>query len=95
MQDASGSGTWEKAIARRFITEGIDVSVWNRTPEKARDLRVPVAATSRELIGNVDIVTIILFDSDAVKAILEGPEGLLAGDCKGKIIIDTTTNHFS
>jgi 3-hydroxyisobutyrate dehydrogenase len=35
-----------------------------------------------------------LFDSAAVEAVLAGKDGLLKSDCTGKIIIDTTTNHF-
>ena len=89
-----GLGHLGHTIARHLIDQGVPVIVWNRTPSKATDLGVPVAASPRDLIGRVDIVIINLFDSDAVEAVLSGPEGLFSGSCSGKIIIDTTTNHF-
>ena len=89
-----GLGHLGHTIARHLIDQGVPVIVWNRTPSKAADLGVPVAASPRDLIGRVDIVIINLFDSDAVEAVLSGPEGLFSGSCSGKIIIDTTTNHF-
>ena len=89
-----GLGHLGHTIARRLIEQGVPLTVWNRTPSKAGDLGVPVAASPRDLIGCVDIVIINLFDSNAVDAVLSGPEGLFSGPCSGKIIIDTTTNHF-
>lgn len=42
----------------------------------------------------MDTVILNLFDSDAVAAVLNGDQGLLRGACSGKLLIDTTTNHF-
>jgi 3-hydroxyisobutyrate dehydrogenase len=89
-----GLGHLGHTIARRLIDHGVSLTVWNRTPAKAVDLGVPIAASPKDLAASVDIVIINLFDSDAVEAILTGPEGLLSGPCAGKVIIDTTTNHF-
>lgn len=89
-----GLGQLGKAMARRLISQGAELVVWNRTSAKAADLQVPVAASPRQLISEVDIVFLSLFDSKAVESVLNGSDGLLAGDCTGKIIIDTTTNHF-
>jgi 3-hydroxyisobutyrate dehydrogenase len=68
--------------------------VWNRTPSKAKDLGIPVATSPKDLFGRVDIVIINLFDSDAVDSVLSGPERVFSGSFAGKIIVDTTTNHF-
>jgi len=89
-----GLGHLGHTIARRLIDQGVPVIVWNRTPAKAADLGVPVAESPRDLATRSDVVIINLFDSDAVKAVLSGPDGILSGPCTGKIIIDTTTNHF-
>ncbi len=51
------------------------------------------ATNPAALIGQVPAVLLALADSDAVEVVLRGSEGLLAGDCRGKLIIDTTTNH--
>lgn len=89
-----GLGHLGKTIAKRLIGEGVDLAVWNRTKEKAADLGVPAMETPAALISGSDVVFLNLFDSNAVAAVLEGPDGLLKGDCRGKIIVDTTTNHF-
>jgi len=46
------------------------------------------------LLSRVQIVFMNLFDSKAVESVITERDGLLEGDCMGKIIIDTTTNHF-
>jgi 3-hydroxyisobutyrate dehydrogenase len=89
-----GLGHLGKTIAQHLAAEGVALSVWNRTAEKSADMGVPVKESPRQLIDDSDVVIINLFDSNAVKSVLEGPGGLLCGDCAGKIIIDTTTNHF-
>ena len=35
-----------------------------------------------------------LFDSKAVEEVLSGPDGLLQGDLKNKVVVDMTTHHF-
>ena len=89
-----GLGHLGKTIAKRLISEGVELIVWNRTIEKARDLNAEVAESPAALISDVSVVFINLFDSKAVGAILEGDNGILKGDFRGKIIIDTTTNHY-
>lgn len=89
-----GLGHLGKAMAKRLISEGVDLIVWNRTKEKAADLGAEVADTPASLVTKTDIIFLNLFDSDGVMSVLTGKSGLLEADCKGKIIIDTTTNHF-
>jgi len=89
-----GLGHLGRTIAGHLIAEGVDLSVWNRTPEKAAGLQVPVASSPRELAGKAEVIILNLFDSDAVDAVLQGPEGIFSGNSAGKTIIDTTTNHF-
>lgn len=89
-----GLGHLGKTIAKRLIGEGVDLVVWNRTKEKAQDLGVAIAATPAALISSADVVFLNLFDSDAVAEVMGGPEGLLSGDCNGKIIVDLSTNHY-
>ncbi|HAM49395.1 MAG TPA: NAD(P)-dependent oxidoreductase [Nitrospiraceae bacterium] len=89
-----GLGHLGKAIARRLISEGTELVVWNRTREKAAELGVKITESPSGILSETDRVIINLFDSDAVNEIITGKGGLLEGDCKGKIIIDTTTNHF-
>lgn len=89
-----GLGRLGKTMARRLASQGTDLAVWNRTREKAEDLGLKVAETPAALLSESEIVFLNLFDSDAVQSVLGDRGGLLEGDCKGKIIVDTTTNHF-
>ncbi len=89
-----GLGHLGHTIAQRLVEQGVSLTVWNRTLAKADDLKVPIAKSPQDLIGRVDVIILNLFDSDAVESVLTGPDGLLSGPCAGKIIIDTTTNHF-
>lgn len=89
-----GLGTLGRTMAERLISEGVELTLWNRTMEKSKGLKAETAGSPADLVAGVDILFLNLFDSDAVEAVLSGKEGILKGDCKGKIIIDTTTNHF-
>ncbi|MEI6153366.1 MAG: NAD(P)-dependent oxidoreductase [Deltaproteobacteria bacterium] len=89
-----GLGTLGKTIAKRLISEGVKLTVWNRTKEKAQDLEAEWAENPAELISQTDIVFLCLFDSAAVAEVTLGDKGLLSGNPGGKIIIDNTTNHF-
>jgi len=89
-----GLGVLGRTIAQRLIDQGVELTVWNRTPGKADGLRAEVAASPAGVIARTPVVFLNLRDSAAVDAVLNGEGGLLAGDIRGKIIIDTTTNHF-
>jgi 3-hydroxyisobutyrate dehydrogenase len=82
-------------MAQRLIDQGVELVVWNRTIAKASDLDAGVATSPRDVISQVPVMFVNVRDSDAVEAVLSGPDGLLSGDCRDKIIIDTTTNHFA
>ena len=45
-----GLGYLGKTIAKRLISEGVDLIAWNRTPEKGSDLGVEIAVTPAELM---------------------------------------------
>ncbi len=89
-----GLGHLGKAIANRLLSEGMELVVWNRTAEKSAGLGAAVAASPADLAARTDIIFMNLFDSAAVQSVLSGAKGVLDADCSGKIIIDTTTNHF-
>ena len=90
-----GLGHLGKEIAKRLISQGIELVVWNRTKEKAVELGVPVADSPAELIKQVDRVFLIVFDSQASEEVIFGKNGLVEGDINGKTIVDMTTNHYT
>jgi len=88
-----GLGHLGRAMASRLLSEGIPLAVWNRTASKAEGLNVRVASSPATLTSDVDILILNLFDSAAVREVLSGDNGVFGGTCRGKIIVDTTTNH--
>lgn len=89
-----GLGNLGKAISGRLLACGHELTVWNRTPAKAEGMAATLASSPAALAGQAPVVFLCLFDSHAVRQILTGAEGLLAGEVAGKTIIDLTTNHF-
>jgi len=89
-----GLGTLGRTMAKRLIEEKVELAVWNRTIEKAKGLNITPEENPAQLISGCDIVFLNLFDSGAVRDVLSGKNGLFEGDCRGKVIVDTTTNHF-
>ncbi|MBU0985524.1 MAG: NAD(P)-dependent oxidoreductase [candidate division Zixibacteria bacterium] len=89
-----GLGSLGRPMAARLIEQGEDLVVWNRTLEKADGLAVEIAGSPADVITRSDTVVLNLFDSEAVEQVIVGDDGLLAGECDGKIVVDTTTNHF-
>jgi 3-hydroxyisobutyrate dehydrogenase len=93
-----GLGNLGRAMAARLASQGVDLVVWNRTADRAEAFAaghagVMCAASPVAVIAAVPAVVLSLADSDAVEIVLRGKDGLLAGDCRDKLIIDTTTNH--
>ncbi len=89
-----GLGNLGRAMAGRLASEGVDLLVWNRTRAKADSSGLPVANTPSEIAARCDTIILNLFHSQAVREVLTGQSGLMSGGLKGKMIIDTTTNHF-
>jgi len=89
-----GLGRLGRTMAQRLISQGEDLIVWNRTKAKAEGLGVETAEDPADLINKAKVVFLNLFDSGAVEEVLTGARGIFEGDCAGKLVIDTTTNHF-
>ena len=82
------------AIASRLLSLGHEVTVWNRTPQKAQALAsagAKVALTPAELADRSDIVITILSDAAAIDAAYHGAGGLLSGTVEGKLYIEMST----
>ncbi len=71
-----GTGKMGGAMARRLEASGHELTLWNRTRERAEALGVGrVAATPAEAAEGADIVISMLTDADAVRAAYLGPGG--------------------
>ncbi len=89
-----GLGVMGSAVTRRLLDAGYSVTVWNRTREKAEpllELGARWAASPREVAERSELVFTMVTNTAAVKAVTEGPDGILAGLEPGKIYIDMST----
>lgn len=90
-----GLGHLGRALVTRLKSQGVELTVWNRTLDKAKGLDVMVTDTPSSLLSKNKLIFLSLFDSSAVLDVMRMKGGLLEGDLNGRIIIDTTTNHYS
>jgi 3-hydroxyisobutyrate dehydrogenase len=90
----AGIGNMGSNIGARLMEVGHRLTVWNRTAEKTKPLAeagAAVAKTPAELTSAADVVISLLIDTAAIDAVYHGPQGLLAGDAKGKLFIEMST----
>jgi 3-hydroxyisobutyrate dehydrogenase-like beta-hydroxyacid dehydrogenase len=89
-----GTGTMGAPMANNLRKSGHAVTVWNRTAATAEPLvkkGARSAPTPREAATGQDLVFLCLSDETAVEAVLEGPDGALAGLGKGAVLVDVST----
>jgi 3-hydroxyisobutyrate dehydrogenase len=89
-----GLGNMGTAMVTRFLTQGHRVTVWNRTDGKATlllDRGAVWAATPAQVAAQNSIVFTCLRDDEAIKEVYTGSDGLLAGECAGRLFVDTST----
>ncbi|QGK71406.1 NAD-binding protein [Allosaccharopolyspora coralli] len=68
-----GTGLMGAGMARSLIREGFDVTVWNRTAERARPLAddgATVVEELREAVSAKDLVLTMMFDVDATAEVM-------------------------
>jgi 3-hydroxyisobutyrate dehydrogenase len=90
----AGLGRMGAAIGARLIEAGHKLTVWNRSAAKVKalaDAGAAAAASPRELAGGVEVIITILTDAAAIGEVYDGPQGLLAGEVKGKLFIEMST----
>lgn len=90
-----GLGTMGGNAAKNLIRAGFTVVVHDLRPEAAADhlaMGATWAASPRDMIDRVDCVVSMVFGPSHCEAVLKGPNGLIHGECRGKIWIDMTTS---
>lgn len=73
-----GTGPMGAPIARNILNHGVPLTLWNRTPEKARTIEGGTLAASPADAAR-DIVLTVLPDLPELEALLHGDDGLLHG----------------
>ena len=84
----AGTGRMGAAIAQRLAGRGHQVTVWNRTADKARALGLPVVEDLSGLLEASEIIISILTDASAIEAVYSE---LLSGDVRRKLFIEMST----
>ena len=86
-----GTGLLGSGMVRRFLKKGLDVTVWNRTAEKARALEADgakVAPSPAAAVTGADRVHLVLSEDRVVDRVLEESVPALK---HGAIVIDHST----
>ncbi|MFL5401320.1 MAG: NAD(P)-dependent oxidoreductase [Gemmatimonadales bacterium] len=89
-----GLGAIGRPMAAHLAARG-PLIVWNRTHARAAEFaavhRAQVASSPRDAAAEADVVVTCLPTSHEVEALLDGPEGLLAGVRTGALLLDCTS----
>jgi 3-hydroxyisobutyrate dehydrogenase-like beta-hydroxyacid dehydrogenase len=89
-----GLGLMGSPMAARLVEADHDVTVWNRTEEKARPLvalGAKPAATPGEAAAAAEVAVTMVADPGALEAVVLGDEGLAHGLRPGSTVIDMST----
>lgn len=91
-----GLGMMGFPMTRRLIDAGYDVTVWNRSPGKAKALieaGARLAPQPRDVAATADIIFMCLTDAAAVDEVVFGPDGLATVTGQGKLVVDFSSIH--
>ncbi len=75
----AGLGRMGRPMAANLIAAAFEVTLWNRSPDKAVGLGVAVADSPRALSDSADVIVTMLADDAASETVHFGPDGLFAG----------------
>lgn len=86
-----GLGLMGLPMARRLLSKGCRLTVWNRSPERAaaaRDAGAAVAASPRMVAEASQIVFCCVTDTAAMEAVVFGPGGIAEAGGGNKLLVD-------
>jgi 3-hydroxyisobutyrate dehydrogenase-like beta-hydroxyacid dehydrogenase len=90
-----GAGRMGAAMVGRLRHGGLEVTVFNRTRDKAEAVAeatgAGVAASAREAAANAQVVLSSLADDAAVGAAYTGGDGIVAGLAPGTVVCESST----
>lgn len=87
-----GMGIMGRPMAANLVKAGHQVSIWNRTPGKDKDIDgARTASSPSDAARGVEVVWMCLSDTKAVENVLFGPSGVEESLTEGMIIADSST----
>lgn len=94
-----GLGIMGHGMAVNFLRAGYELSLWNRSPERAEDLVTQQGArllnSPRAVTEASDIVFEVLADDESSRAVWLGNDGILAGATTDKTLITSASLSIS
>jgi 3-hydroxyisobutyrate dehydrogenase-like beta-hydroxyacid dehydrogenase len=91
----AGLGRMGSRMAANVAAAGFELTVWNRTRERAdaflTEKGAAVADSPADLAGKADVVITMLADDAALRDVYEGDDGLLAGLRSGSMAVEMST----
>jgi 3-hydroxyisobutyrate dehydrogenase-like beta-hydroxyacid dehydrogenase len=89
-----GLGAMGSRLSRRLLEAGYTVTGYNRTASKARalvDAGMRLASTPREAAAAADVVFTMVTDDAALRSVVGGADGVLAGLRHGATLVEMST----
>ncbi|CAN5918498.1 NAD(P)-dependent oxidoreductase [soil metagenome] len=89
-----GLGIMGQGMSRNLLDAGFDLTVWNRTSERADELVEAGAARADSpaaVAETADIVISCVADTPDVEQVLTGDDGVLHGAAAGTLVVDCST----
>src|SRR5919199_1396968 len=90
-----GLGIMGAPMAANLVRAGFEVTVWNRTRQRAErfctDHGARVATTPAEAAGAADVTVTMVPDAPEVEAVVLGDRGAVEGVRQGGLVIDMST----
>lgn len=89
-----GIGMLGEAVTLNLLNLGFDVSVYNRTKEKAAEVEkngATVMNSPKAVADNSELIIIIVKDASAVKEVSFGKNGIIESENKKLIVADMST----
>ena len=89
-----GLGVMGSRMAKRLLYAGHSVTGYNRTKSKAQwllDAGMKWADSPRAAVESTEVVFSMIANNNALRAVTEGKEGILAGLSTGKIYVEMST----
>jgi 3-hydroxyisobutyrate dehydrogenase-like beta-hydroxyacid dehydrogenase len=90
-----GLGMMGMPMSRNLLKAGFDLTVWNRTAEKATavvEAGARSASSPRALAEACDVVIAMLTGPPETEAVMQASDGILTGLKAGATVIDMSTN---
>ena len=84
-----GLGIMGRGMSRNLLAAGFDLTVWNRTRERAAevvDAGATLAGSPGEVAAASDIVVTCVSDTPDVEQVLTGDDGVITGASEGDLV---------